>query len=262
MLAALPQLALSGLLAGEGAAGADGDVAAQFRAALATAGFRLGGRVRPIQAIILVPGPTATGEGQAPAELVGYGTVTAEHARTLLAGAELRRAVVDPDTGRINALDEQVRRPARGQEKAELHRLLQEPLPEPPPEEPQHDPSPHLSRLIRLRDLTCIGPGTSRSSDRSDLEHLIPWPHGPTSAENLAPVSRFWHRAKQAGWGYRRSRDGTTTWTSRLGRRYRVPADSWRPTEWERSGGQAATGTAAGLLRPVVQTPTSPHQQR
>lgn len=232
VLAALPQLALSALLSGEDASGPEGDVAAQFRAALAAAGFRLGGRVRPIQAIILVPGPTATGESQAPAELVGYGPITAGHAQTLLADAELRRAVLDPLTGRITALDEQVRRPAPGQEATELRRLLQEPLPDPPSAEPRHDPSPHLSRLVQLRDLTCIGPGTSRSSDRSDLEHLIPWPHGPTGVDNLAPVSRFWHRAKQAGWRYRRSQDGTTTWTSRLGRRYRVPADRWRAHEW------------------------------
>jgi hypothetical protein len=98
---------------------------------------------------------------------------------------------------------------------------------------------------VVLRDLTCIGPGGGRVSTRTDREHRIAWPQGHTSPENLAPVSRYWHRAKQAGWNYTRSRDGTTTWTSPLGRSYRVPPDRWPPPRLRRAPAQQPAGAAA-----------------
>jgi hypothetical protein len=58
-----------------------------------------------------------------------------------------------------------------------------------------------------LRHLTCIDPGGGRASTRTDWEHRVAWPQGLTSADSLAPVSRC-YRAKEAGWGHTRSRDG------------------------------------------------------
>jgi hypothetical protein len=81
-----------------------------------------------------------------------------------------------------------------------------------PPDESQYRPSASLTRLVRTRDPHCVGIGCSVPSSRCDTEHRDPWPHGPTSPENLSPLSRRCHRAKQAGWRYVRSRDGTTTW--------------------------------------------------
>ncbi|HVM29085.1 MAG TPA: HNH endonuclease signature motif containing protein, partial [Mycobacteriales bacterium] len=96
----------------------------------------------------------------------------------------------------------------------------------PPPAEPQYRPSAALTRLIHWRDRRCLGPGCSVPANRCDLEHRTPWPHGPTSADNLNPISRHCHHAKQAGWTYTRQPDGSTTWHPPRSRRtYTVPAD-------------------------------------
>lgn len=127
VLAELPQLALSALHAADAAADA-GVVAQQFARALAAAG-RTGGRVRPVQVVVLVPADTALGLSPEPAELIGYGPIHAGQARGLFGRAEFRRAAVDPATGRIVAVDEQVVRPPTGQHDAAVRDLLEQPLP-------------------------------------------------------------------------------------------------------------------------------------
>jgi hypothetical protein len=99
-------------------------------------------------------------------------------------------------------------------------------LPLPPVAEPQYRPSRRLARLVQARDLHCVGVGCSVPSRQCDLEHCLPWPHGPTSAQNLSPVSRHCHHAKQAGWRYERHPDGSTTWYAPYSRRrYTVQPD-------------------------------------
>ena len=93
--------------------------------------------------------------------------------------------------------------------------------------EPQYRPSAPLARLVQARDQHCSAPGCSRPS-RDDLDHRVPWPLGPTSAANLAPLSRRCHRAKTTMWSLRRDPDGSHTWTSPVGRTYTVPPP-WRP---------------------------------
>ncbi|MGZ6804183.1 MAG: HNH endonuclease signature motif containing protein [Mycobacteriales bacterium] len=68
---------------------------------------------RRTQAVVLVPVQTGLGLADEPAELVGYGPVSAPHARELLAAAELRQACVDLTTGRLVALSDEVVRPPR-----------------------------------------------------------------------------------------------------------------------------------------------------
>ncbi len=81
--------------------------------------------------------------------------------------------------------------------------------------EKRHDPSTGLADLIRLRDTRCVGPGCSQPAHRCDLEHLVPHPQGPTSANNLGPVSRRCHNAKTyGGWTLTPHPDGSVTWTS------------------------------------------------
>jgi hypothetical protein len=96
-------------------------------------------------------------------------------------------------------------------------------------DEAQHDPSARLARLIDLRDLRCAGPGCS--SGRCDRDHHIPHPQGPTSASNLGLLSRRCHRAKHTDWQLVRHPDGSTTWTSSLGRSYNRPGPHEPPPE-------------------------------
>lgn len=60
-----------------------------------------------VQTVVLVPVETALGLSDNPAELVGYGPITAEHARELMAAAELRHAAVELTTGRLVGLGEE-----------------------------------------------------------------------------------------------------------------------------------------------------------
>ena len=94
--------------------------------------------------------------------------------------------------------------------------------------EPQYRPSRPLRRLVHLRDQHCCAPGCSRTVRADDLDHRVPWPLGPTSAANLAPLSRRCHRAKTTAWSLRRDPDGGHRWTSPVGRLYLVPPP-WRP---------------------------------
>ncbi len=65
---------------------------------------------RPVQAHISVPVETLLGLSNEPGYLAGYGWIDAPASRQLLLDAELRRALVHPNTGRLLDLDSTVRR--------------------------------------------------------------------------------------------------------------------------------------------------------
>lgn len=46
-------------------------------------------------------------------------------------------------------------------------------------------PRAGLLKRIRRRDGTCRFPGCATPAERTQLDHVTPWPHGPTSADNL-----------------------------------------------------------------------------
>ena len=208
---------------------------------------------------VQVPMATALGLSDAPGHLTGYGPVSARTVRLLLPSARLRRVVVDERTGEpvhvggrtTRAADCEGGRPAptrpdpAGDEA--LRRALLAMLPDGPlvvedvPER-QYVPSAPLARLVRVRDAHCTGLGCDRAASACDLDHRDPWPVGPTAAANLAPLSRRCHRAKTLSWGVRRARDGSTTWISPTGRRYRSPSP-WHPPPDPDS---PAAGPAAG----------------
>ena len=98
-------------------------------------------------------------------------------------------------------------------------------------DEAQHDPSARLARLVDVRDLYCCGPGCS--SRRTERDHLDPWPNGPTSAANLSLESPRCHHAKHAGWTLVKHPDGSSTWTSPLGRTYTRPSPHAPPPRAE-----------------------------
>ncbi len=182
------------------------------------AGTTLARRRRPsVQAIILVPVETALGLTDNPAELIGYGPVTAGHATELLAAAELRKACTDLRSGRIIAVEDHTT-PTGPSLETTLLAMVDRPGTAPHRDEHPHDPSVGLVRFVQLRDPRCAGPGCASPARQCDLDHLIPYPTGPTSANNLGPVSRRCHNAKtHGGWTLSPHPDGSVTWTSPLG---------------------------------------------
>ncbi len=77
-----------------------------------------------------------------------------------------------------------------------------------------------LKAFVDGRDGGCRFPGCATGSRHCDKDHLVPWPVGPTAADNLSDVCRHHHRVKQqVGWSVARAPDGSLTWTDPLGRR-------------------------------------------
>lgn len=99
----------------------------------------------------------------------------------------------------------------------------------------RHDPPARMAEAVRHRDETCVFPHCNRLSDRSDIDHIVPYvpledggPPGQTHPDNLAPLCRRHHRAKTFGaFTYRRLPDGSYQWTLPSGRH--VTTDPPRP---------------------------------
>ena len=100
--------------------------------------------------------------------------------------------------------------------------------------EPQHDPSAALARLVDLRDQRCCGPGCSIPVGRTQRDHNLRWPDGPTAAWNLSVKSARCHRAKHAGWQVTIDDVGAARWVSPLGRLYDRPGVWQAPPDLSR----------------------------
>ncbi len=94
-------------------------------------------------------------------------------------------------------------------------------LPGPDPE-PHYRPSAKLAAFVRARDLFCRFPGCTVPAERCDLDHVLPWPFGPTHPSNLNCKCRTHHLAKTFwdGWRDEQLPDGTVIWTTPAGKRY------------------------------------------
>ncbi|WP_141849934.1 HNH endonuclease signature motif containing protein [Lapillicoccus jejuensis] len=98
-----------------------------------------------------------------------------------------------------------------------------------------HDPTTYrpgaaLARAVRARDGHCRFPGCTTTATRCQLDHVQPYPTGPTTATNLAALCTGHHRLKtHTPWRYDLHPDGTCTWTSPLGHTYDTHPD--RPTD-------------------------------
>jgi hypothetical protein len=53
-----------------------------------------------------------------------------------------------------------------------------------------------LAKAIAFRDGVCQAPGCTRPAAECDGDHRIPWPHGPTSGQNMWPLCRRHHKLK------------------------------------------------------------------
>ena len=139
---------------------------------------------------------TLMGLDEMPADLAGYGPITADAARAIARGGTWRRLVTDPLTGRV--LDYGRTR---------------------------YRPPTDLVEHVRARDGTCARPGCAAPAQSCDLDHTIEYHRhgGPTAVDNLGPLCRRDHAIKTDG-GYHlaQTESGVFEWTTPTGHHYRV----------------------------------------
>ena len=166
----------------------------------AGSGSGSGSRRATAHVLVTVAADTLLGLDEEPAELDGYGPVPATLARTIAAwhDATWRRILTDPATGTL----------------LEYGRTT-------------YIPPAALADHVVTRDRTCTFPGCGIAAARCDLDHLIPYPAGPTSPDNLHPLCRRHHLLKHRGRWTVTTDPGTRdlAWTSPAGRRHRSRRD-------------------------------------
>lgn len=72
-----------------------------------------------------------------------------------------------------------------------------------------YTPTDPIWRHVTARDQLCVWPNCTRAAARSEKDHRVPYPHGPTSVVNLDDLCRPHHRIKHThGYQVRRLPDG------------------------------------------------------
>ncbi|MFV0461847.1 MAG: hypothetical protein ACK5MP_01430 [Nostocoides sp.] len=94
-------------------------------------------------------------------------------------------------------------------------------------------PPKAMRDLVRARDGHWRVPGCTIVARFCDLDHVRPWPTGPTAAENLMYLCHRHHRIKQRPrWRVTMTADARVTWTDPTGRqRITSPVDHLRADE-------------------------------
>ncbi|MGE2732248.1 DUF222 domain-containing protein, partial [Mycolicibacterium vaccae] len=94
-------------------------------------------------------------------------------------------------------------------------------IPGPEPEL-HYTPSARLAEYVRARDQFCRHPGCTVPAERCDIDHVVPWPYGPTHPSNLACKCRTHHLGKTFwdGWTDSQAPDGTVTLNTPTGHTY------------------------------------------
>ncbi len=172
-------------------------------------------------AAIVIPHHIATGGQDELAEIPGLGPVLPDTARDILATcATVSRIVID-EHGQVLEVSGPLPGPAAAATDSDprrwLHDLTHRPLTGMPAGSAAYRPTERLRRFVMARDRICTFPGCTRPATRTDLDHRLPHPLGPTNAENLGCLCRRHHRAKQALFTVIRLPDGTLRWITRGG---------------------------------------------
>jgi hypothetical protein len=86
-------------------------------------------------------------------------------------------------------------------------------------------PSAKLTDFLRHRDLMCLWPGCDKPAAKSDIDHTVAWPSGPTHPSNLKHYCRTHHLIKTfltgvGGWTDQQLADGTIVLTAPTGHVY------------------------------------------
>jgi Domain of unknown function (DUF222) len=148
-----------------------------------------------VQVRVTVAASTLLGLDELPAELAGYGPITAQVARQLAADATWRRLLTDPVSGTLLDYGNRTYRPPQA-----------------------------LADHVRTRDQYCVFPGCRHPAEKCDLDHSTAHGEGgPTADTNLGPQCRHHHNNKtHHGWTVTQSAPGVFDWISPAGRHYRV----------------------------------------
>ncbi|QZT62521.1 HNH endonuclease signature motif containing protein [Mycolicibacterium austroafricanum] len=124
-------------------------------------------------------------------------------------------------------------------------------LPGPDPE-PHYRPSAKLAAFVRARDLFCRYPGCDVPAEHCDIDHVVPYPYGPTHPSNLNCTCRTHHLGKTfaEGWHVEQLPDGTVIWTTPAGQHHTtVPGSRLFFPGWD---------TTTAELPPMAQPPPDP----
>jgi hypothetical protein len=140
---------------------------------------------------------TLLGLDEQPAELDGYGPITAATAISIAADPSASWRTLITDT-QGHALD-------MGRK--------------------SYRPDQSLRDFILAQSPTCRFPTSNASSRRAEIDHITPWTAGGrTDVANLQSLSRRPHHVKdETDWHAHREPDGTITWTSPTGHVYTDP---------------------------------------
>jgi hypothetical protein len=150
---------------------------------------------------VLMPFSTLIGADDQPCELVGHGPIPADLAREIAADAVLKRLVYDPLSGAVLDHGRTTYRPPAG-----------------------------LADFVRARDVCCRSPICRRRALDGHLDHVTPYPDGPTNDKNLHACCGHDHRMKHApGWAVRALPDGRIQWITPTGHRYHSHPQDHRP---------------------------------
>ncbi|WP_329121630.1 HNH endonuclease signature motif containing protein [Streptomyces sp. NBC_01465] len=157
---------------------------------------------------ITVPLDVLIGASEEPAELKGYGPITAGQARDVAfaEGTVWRRLITHPTTGMVVKTDPTT-----------------------------YKPTAETTRHVEARDRHCAFPTCRMPAHRADLDHVVEFDHhnpqagGQSVPENLIPLCRRHHGLKHRG-GWKVVRDdtsGQTHWTAPTGHTYTNTPDRW-----------------------------------
>ncbi|WP_219418242.1 HNH endonuclease signature motif containing protein [Pseudonocardia nigra] len=171
---------------------------------------------------IVMPHSTLLGTDDQPCELVGYGPIPADLAREIAADSVWHRLVTDPLSGALLDYGRKTYKPPAA-----------------------------LADFVRARDVTCRSPICRRRALDAELDHIVPFPHGPTAEPNLMDGCVHHHKNKYAtGWQLTAHPDGRIEWITPTGHSYcSEPHDYRAEPEPAR---QAARPTRAPASRPHV----------
>ena len=90
--------------------------------------------------------------------------------------------------------------------------------------DPGYRPTAATKEFLRWRDMTCRWPGCDKPVEKSDVDHTVPYPFGPTHPSNTKHYCRMHHLIKTfhtgRGWSDRQLPDGTLVLTAPTGHLY------------------------------------------
>jgi HNH endonuclease len=93
-------------------------------------------------------------------------------------------------------------------------------------------PPAALADFVRARDVYCRSPICRRRAIDAELDHIVPYPNGPTSADNMAGYCPHDHHMKHApGWQVRAHDDGGIEWITPTGHSYLDRPYDYRPDQ-------------------------------